>query len=96
MQGISTPACLEAERAAIEADAQVVALEQAVIQGDEKVTAAQIASQRDLAAFAKLRLESTRRKAEQLHEQQRREAPAGLGAKVCPLHRCDAGGRPAR
>jgi len=63
MQGISTPACLEAERAAIEADAQVIALEQAVIQGDEKVTAAAIASQRDLAAFARLRLESARQRA---------------------------------
>ncbi len=56
MQGISTPACLEAERAAIEADAQVIALERAVIQGDEKVTAAAIASSRDDVVIARLRL----------------------------------------
>lgn len=68
---LSAPECLEAEKEAIEAAGLVSALEARVLDGDTTVTAAKLASTRDLASFAKLRLEAARRKALRAHEKHR-------------------------
>lgn len=54
----------EAEAQAVEAESLAQALEQAVLEGDEKITADALDSQVKLSRFARLRAEAIRRKAE--------------------------------
>jgi hypothetical protein len=58
------PEVAAAEAEAAEADALVTALEERVIDGDTKVTPQQLAEQRELSRFAKLRHQAAVRKAE--------------------------------
>ncbi|MEV5124301.1 hypothetical protein AB0K49_16150 [Streptomyces decoyicus] len=54
----------QAEQEAAEAEQLLAALEERVRDGDEKVTAPQLAEARELGRFATLRAEAARRKAE--------------------------------
>jgi hypothetical protein len=58
------PEVAQAEAEAREADALLTALEERVRDGDDKVTPQQLAEQRELSGFAKLRAEAARRKAD--------------------------------
>ncbi|KPC91905.1 hypothetical protein [Streptomyces albus] len=60
----TAPAAEQAEHEATEAEQLLAALEERVRDGDEKVTAQQLADARELGRFAKLRAEAARRKAD--------------------------------
>ncbi|WP_155059738.1 hypothetical protein [Streptomyces blattellae] len=60
----AAPAVEQAEQEATEAEQLLAALEERVRDGDEQVTAQQLADARELGRFAKLRAEAARRKAD--------------------------------
>ncbi|WP_411146990.1 hypothetical protein [Streptomyces sp. x-80] len=60
----AAPATVQAEQEATEAEQLLTALEERVRDGDEHVTAQQLANARELGRFAKLRAEAARRKAD--------------------------------
>jgi hypothetical protein len=65
IEPVSPAEAEQAEQEALEAVRLVEALEERVRQGDETLSPAEIATQRDAADFAKLRADSVRRKVEQ-------------------------------
>ncbi|MGI5182232.1 hypothetical protein ACQEVZ_38660 [Dactylosporangium sp. CA-152071] len=72
----------KAEREAAEAAQLVDALEERVRDGDQDVTPAHIAAQRDLAHFAQLRAEATRRNADRAKAAAHAQALADLRAQI--------------
>lgn len=60
-----------AEREAAEASEQLRALEEAVVAGDQKITAEDIQKQESLARFARLRVQATQRRIEEAAEASR-------------------------
>ncbi|MGW3352571.1 hypothetical protein ACWDA3_55560 [Nonomuraea rubra] len=72
----------QAEREAADADQLVAALEERVREGDESVTPEQIAAQRELGKFARLRAEGARRKAEKARRAVREQAMAELADEM--------------
>lgn len=72
----------QAEQEANEAEALVNALEERVIDGDEDITPDQIASQRELGRFARLRAQATARKAERARRAARLKELNTLRAEI--------------
>ncbi|URN12497.1 hypothetical protein LUW77_14960 [Streptomyces radiopugnans] len=71
-----------AEQEAAEAEQLLTALEERVRDGDDTVTADQLASTRELGRFARLRAEAARRKAERAAEAARLDAVAALADEI--------------
>ncbi|MDH2393355.1 hypothetical protein QCN29_32245 [Streptomyces sp. HNM0663] len=90
----AAPAVEQAEQEAAEAEQLLAALEERVRDGDEHVTAQQLADARELGRFAKLRAEAARRKAERAAakeaERQRADRLAQAAAMAAPGGPLDA------
>lgn len=84
----------QAEQEATEAEQLLAALEERVREGDEQVTADQLAGARELGRFAKLRAEAARRKADRAAadtaERQRTDLLARAAAMTAPGGPLDA------
>ncbi|WP_052874790.1 hypothetical protein [Streptomyces sp. NBC_01439] len=84
----------QAEQEATEAEQLLAALEERVREGDEQVTADQLAGARELGRFAKLRAEAARRKADRAAadaaERQRADLLARAAAMTAPGGPLDA------
>ncbi|AWK08247.1 hypothetical protein DDQ41_04055 [Streptomyces spongiicola] len=90
----TAPAVAQAEQEANEAEQLLAALEERVRDGDEHVTAQQLADARELGRFAKLRAEAARRKADRAAareaERQRADRLAQAAATAAPGGPLDA------
>jgi hypothetical protein len=84
MSAQTTPATsvAAAEQEATEAEALAAALEERVREGDDSVTPEQVASQRELGRFARLRVEAARRKAARAAEAARLDKCTALAAEI--------------
>ncbi|MFI1422744.1 hypothetical protein ACH4VX_33200 [Streptomyces sp. NPDC020731] len=90
----TTPEVAQAETEAREADALLDALEERVRDGDDKVTPQQLAEQRELSGFAKLRAEAARRKAERAAAKAAEQHRAALVANALTVVEERAGRAP--